>query len=168
MTASPGEIEQTLWPWQADDFEAKSLFPLLKRQLRAWFVQPCLCNQWSRQTRQPAILPAFFLLAATNNIPWRVQSSLFVFGLVVVCCTPSHYVRSPLGVESPAAFEAVIRLCLRLLPLAAPAPAGEMIETESHHRLTIPEGKFLCSWTSQSSCAGIPHCWRWWYRVRER
>jgi hypothetical protein len=49
MTANPGEIQQTLWPWQTDGFETKSLFPLLKRELPAWFIQPCLCNQWSRE-----------------------------------------------------------------------------------------------------------------------
>jgi hypothetical protein len=77
MTASPGEIKQTLWQWQTDDFEAESLFQLLKLELRAWLVQRCLCNQGSHQTLQPTTLPAFYRLAATKNIPWREQSSLF-------------------------------------------------------------------------------------------
>jgi hypothetical protein len=94
MTANPGEIQQTLWPWQTDDFETKSLFPLLKRELPAWFVQPRLCNQWSRV----------------------------------------------------------------LLPLAAAAPPSGIIETESHHRPTIPEGKFFAAGRVKSSCAGIPDC----------
>jgi len=30
MKAGPGEIEPTLWHGQTDDFDAESLFPLLK------------------------------------------------------------------------------------------------------------------------------------------
>jgi hypothetical protein len=99
MTANPGEIQPTLWPWQTDDFETKSLFPLLKRELPAWFIQPCLCNQWSRE----------------------------------------------------------------LLQLAAAAPASEMIETESHHRLTMPEEKFL-QLDESKAAARESHIARWWYR----
>ena len=84
MTAGPGEITQTLWRWQTDDFEAESFFPSLKLGLRARFVQRCLRHQGSRQTLQPAALPAFFHLAATKNIPRREQSSLFAFTALVM------------------------------------------------------------------------------------
>lgn len=115
MTASPGEIKQTLWQWRTDDFEAESLFPSLKLELRAWFVQRCLCNHGSRQTHQPATLLAFFRLAATKNIPWREQISLYAFAAQVLNSSLSHRVRSRLGVESSVAFQTVLPLCINRL-----------------------------------------------------
>jgi hypothetical protein len=104
MTASPGELKPTLWHWQTDDYVAELLFRLLKLELCARFVQRCLCNPGSPQTLQPATLAAFFLLAASRNIPCREQSGFFAFAALVLYCCLSHRLRSRLGVESSAGF----------------------------------------------------------------
>jgi len=105
MIASPGDIKLTLWQWPTVDFEAEPLFPALRLELRAWFVQRFLCNQGSHKTLQPATLPAFFRLAASDNIFQAVLHLRLQLPLVSAAPpgkmieTESHQRLTILGVE---------------------------------------------------------------------